>query len=226
MSSSDPTRPLPPQPRTTGAPGASGSTSPGIDAYVEGADGWDPRAHPDAMAAEPPAGRPGERPDDLHGRRWGTPAIVFTGLVSLLLGAILMLLVLPEDEPSVAVLPGEQAAISALEAEVAARDAQIASLQAAAEGDAAAADEALAAREAALEEREAAIAGREAAIAEREAQVAAAEAAVREAEAQAGAAGIEIPDLGEVQLPEISESEARGAFDRLVERLQGLLGIE
>jgi hypothetical protein len=150
------------------------------------------------------------------GRRFTMPALVLTSVAALLVGAILALLLLPEEEPQVqlADAAAQQALVDAqgqvaerdariaeLEGQVAERDARVAELEArvaeleaAQQGDQAAADQAAAdrqaaldAREAALDERDAALAEREAAVADRETQVAAREQQVAAAEAaQAG----------------------------------------
>lgn len=210
----------------------------------------------------PPPRRPPEQVEetDAHvGRRFSTPALVFTGIISLLLGVILALMLLPEEDPTVALQDTAaqqaladaaatnaeaQAALQALQAanaqlqadnaqlraDLAERDARIAELESQAAGDQAAAGQAQDDRQAALDEREAALAQREAALDQREAALDEQEAAAASGSGDApqtaeGDGGIPLPDLGEIEVPQIDEEQARGIVERLVERLQDLLGI-
>ncbi len=194
--------------------------------------------------------RGGPPVEDEQGRSFSTTALVLTSIAALLVGAILTLLLLPEEDPQVVLseqaaqqalteaqqVNAEQAArISELEAQVAERDAQIAQLQAQQSNDQAAADQAAAerqaaldAQQAALDQRQADLDAREQAVAQREADVAAREQAVAEGEAAGPSGGFELPDVPDLEvpaeLPQIDEEAARGVIERFVDRLGSIFG--
>lgn len=199
-----------------------------------------------ATGGGPPVARPPMDPveEEASGRTWGTPALVFASIIALLLGVILALLLLPEEDPTSALdaaasqqaladaaLQNEELAngVRALQAEneqlradLDARQAEIDAQNAQVAGDNAAAQQALADQQAAQDARDAALTEREAVLAQREAAQ-----DEREAAAADGDGGVTVPDLGDVEipdLPEFDEEQARGVVERLIDRLQGLLG--
>ncbi len=198
-----------------------------------------------------PPGVPGTDPDEEGARTWPTLTLVLVSIAALLVGAVLTLLLLPEEEvvaadPAVAQLQADQQArIAELETTVAERDARIAELEAqvaAVEaqqaGDQAAADQAAADRQAALDAREQALEDREATVAAREDQVAQREQQVAEREAAAdagttpdgdqaadGGGGFDLPTVEvPADLPQIDEEAARSVIERFIDRLQSFFG--
>lgn len=189
-----------------------------------------------AAGGAPPADEP------APAGRWGTGVLVLWSVIALLLGFILALLLLPEEQQTVALDDATsqqaladaaaqnaelQGQLDAQQAELDARQAEIDRLNAQVAGDQAAADAAQAEREAALDEREAALDGREATLADREAAVQAREDAV--AAQEDGGGGVTLPDLGDVELPDlelpqIDTEDARGLVDRFLDRLASLFG--
>lgn len=185
--------------------------------------------------------------EEEQGRTWPTLTLVLVSIAAVMVGAVLTLLLLPEEQPVLADPMAQQALLDAqqssadqairiteLEAMVAERDAQIAQLQAQQAGDQAAADQAQAERQAALDQREAALAEREAQVAQREDTVAAresvadqqeAEVAAGEPAADGGSEGFDLPEVTvPADLPQIDEEVARGVVERFIDRLQSLFG--
>lgn len=185
-------------------------------------------------------------------RRYPLGIVAAWMVVGLLVGAIGALLLLPEEqqpldaelaaaaqeidareqdiaarEQDIAELDGQ---VAGLQAQIADRDAQIAQLQAQQAEDGVAADAAQAEREQALNEREAALDAREQELDGREAEIAAREQVVAEAE-QPGdqQGGLDLPDLSlPSELPNVdlpSADEARGAFERFIDRVRDLFRL-
>jgi hypothetical protein len=186
-------------------------------------------------------------PDPHHDERrsFGLPAMAIAAVVALLVGAILTLLLLPEEDPQVVladqaaqaalaasqqaqadqaariaelegVVAERDARVAELEARVAELEAQLASAQAAQAGDQAAADQAAAQ---AAADREAALDQREQALDERDAAVAAREQAVAEREqavAEREATADQAPGDG-FELPEVPDLEIPGELPQIDE---------
>ncbi|MGI9016863.1 MAG: hypothetical protein ACR2HR_07140 [Euzebya sp.] len=221
----------PPADRTQRLPATPGATPQRSQPISYTEDYNADRAALDDRAGVPPDPMgPDEHPEDAP-RTFTTTALILTSVAALLIGAILTLIFLPEQDPQV-VLTDQSAAqalteaqtanaqqatrISELEAMVAERDATIAGLQAAQEGNQAAADQAAADRQTALDQREAAlnqretdITGREQAVAQRETQVAEREQAADTADADTADAdtpgdsggGFELPNVPDLEIP-------------------------
>ncbi len=198
--------------------------------------GWSAADHPDdryASAEEEPVEQEWSTPapEGPRGRQWSTPAVVLWSVVGLLVGAILALLLLPDEaatvpagDPAAEALAEAQTALGQGEALLAERDRTIGELNAGiAERDAAIADrdariaeltEQLAraaeapdqpadtAAEQALAERSAALDARETALVERAAALDAREAAVAAREAAADDGGVPPLDLPS-ELPDV-----------------------
>lgn len=198
--------------------------------------GWSAADHPDdryASAEEEPVEQEWSTPapEGPRGRQWSTPAVVLWSVVGLLVGAILALLLLPDEaatvpagDPAAEALAEAQTALGQGEALLAERDRTIGELNAGiAERDAAIADrdariaeltEQLAraaeapdqpadtAAEQALAERSAALDTRETALVERAAALDAREAAVAAREAAADDGGVPPLDLPS-ELPDV-----------------------
>lgn len=198
--------------------------------------GWSAADHPDdryASVEEEPVEQEWSTPapEGPRGRQWSTPAVVLWSVVGLLVGAILALLLLPDEaatvpagDPAAEALAEAQTALGQGEALLAERDRTIGELNAGiAERDAAIADrdariaeltEQLAraaeapdqpadtAAEQALAERSAALDARETALVERAAALDAREAAVAAREAAADDGGVPPLDLPS-ELPDV-----------------------
>jgi len=226
-----------------------GSDTPGYGAGSDGYQGDGYQAGVERTLVEPgyagsaaPTGGPAGPDPQESGRRFGTGVLVLWSTIALLVGFILALLLLPEEQQTVALDDAAsqqaladaatqnaelQSQLDAQQAELDARQAEIDRLNAQIAGDQAAADAAQAEREAALDEREAAQDEREAALAEREAAVQQREEALAAQEGEGG--GVTIPDLGDVELPDlelpqINSEDARGFVERFVDRLASLFG--
>lgn len=216
-----------------------------------GADGWGDDATevlPDAGAglpydvqtrvAEPLPGGPAEPSGGIP-----TFAVVLWTVVGVLIGAVAVLLLLPEPEATVvgADPAAVQEALSDAEARLADSQARVAELEARVaqlEAEQAQAPEeveaAVAERSERLDEREAELNAREDALDEREAALDAREAALAEQEAQAGQepgddGTIPLPDLEQLDLPqmeipEAAADQAQNALERLWDRLRRLFG--
>jgi uncharacterized coiled-coil protein SlyX len=128
--------------------------------------GWSAADHPDdryASAEEEPVEQEWSTPapEGPRGRQWSTPAVVLWSVVGLLVGAILALLLLPDEaatvpagDPAAEALAEAQAALGQREALLAERDRTIGELNAG------------------IAERDAAIADLDARIADRDARIA------------------------------------------------------
>lgn len=178
------------------------STRPGPISYTEeySAQDGDPGLSPASGLGQ---GRDRRLSEEDEPRTFTTAALVLTSVAALLVGAVLTLLFLPEQDPQVVLTDqaAQQALVEAqtanadlatriaeLEGQLAERDAAIAGLEAAQAGDQAAADQAASDQQAALGDRENALNQRETDLAAREQTVASRETQVAEREQAVAAA--------------------------------------
>lgn len=232
---------------------------PQVSSYTEDytAEGGERTVIDPAVAGPPAHGSPHDPaapPGGRQRRTWPTSMVVMWSIAALLVGVVLALLLLPEeqavvldDQAQAQALAQAQTEIDRLQGLVGERDALIAELQqqladAAADGDAreqavAAREAAVAAREAQQDERAGTLDAREADVARREAEVDRREVAVAEREAavtareeaQSGGedgAGIDLPV--DLDLPQVDLPDLDLPDERaargLIERLVDRIG--